>query len=1049
MNTQAREPREAEGATDPRVAAFRSGRLPELFHGVAQSSTIWKADPLDVPSIHDQARQAFDRILDRILDDSGLATPRMLLLLGQAGSGKTHLMRVFRDLVQGTGRGYCGYMQMTAATDEYDRYILNSLIDSLDKPYDDGRSDATGLKRLSTATAELVSGMNSKLARLREGDLEQAEIDDLVITITDAIVVDPRFESIDHHLIQVLLHYQSNAPAIKSRVLKYLRCEELTPRDVERLGGVPWRNYSGAASRMVRLLGQLMWVAQRAPLVLFVDQLEDRFDAADAPQQFRRLIGMLCDVVSHVPSAVVVVSCLEDLFVQFQKTLTRPQAGRLTARPGPITLAGACDQRQVEELVARRLRYLYESAGIEPPADDPTYPIPRAFLATLAGMGVREVLEQVDRFREGLRDGPKPPGTPQPAEPVGVVPLEQVWDVFRASAQVPDDDLELAKSLAKALAWCSDEFAPAESVAARRRDRLIEVDQVRRDQSRRQMLVGVCDRSAQGGGLGKQIKELEQSRGERSIVMVRSTDFPASSKTKVACEIARLIAAGARAVVIENSDWRAMSAMEAFRGRHAQDPRFSGWLKEFRPLTGLISIRRILDLDAHPGDELKPAPTPITANPEPRALVSPPFEPPDSSASLLLGQINDSQGQPLGIEPESLTRHAAFLGSSGSGKTTAALAVIEQLLLQGVPAILIDRKGDLCSYARPGMGLRDGLDEADQARGRRLRARLEVALYTPRRPDGRPLSIAAVPAGLGALPAHDREQAAKSAAAAIAGMMNYSERESDQSRLAILIRAIDLISRENPESPVPIESLIDFIAEPDRALLDAIGRLDSKHFDPLVQNLETLRHHRGDLLSAQGETLDVEAMLGLGTGPGLNKTKLSIVSTRFLGTNQDIQFWVAQFLMAVGRFIARAPSDRLRAVILFDEADLYLPAASKPATKAPMENLLRRARSAGLGVMLATQSPGDLDYKCRDNIHSWFVGQVREKNSIDKMKPMLADCRFNAAAKLANQKAGEFLLMRDGQATPFRSSRCLVDPAQVAEDDIAVLARGTIPTAAY
>ena len=103
----------------------------------------------------------------------------------------------------------------------------------------------------------------------------------------------------------------------------------------------------------------------------------------------------------------------------------------------------------------------------------------------------------------------------------------------------------------------------------------------------------------------------------------------------------------------------------------------------------------------------------------------------------------------MAIDPAELTRHAAFLGAPGSGKTTLALGIVEQLLLQGIPAILVDRKGDLCSYARPGMGLRDGLDGPLAGRAERLRDEVEVALYTPRRSDGRPLSIAAAPAGLG------------------------------------------------------------------------------------------------------------------------------------------------------------------------------------------------------------------------------------------------------------------------------------------------------------
>ncbi len=205
------------------------------------------------------------------------------------------------------------------------------------------------------------------------------------------------------------------------------------------------------------------------------------------------------------------------------------------------------------------------------------------------------------------------------------------------------------------------------------------------------------------------------------------------------------------------------------------------------------------------------------------------------------------------------------------------------------------------------MGLRAELDGPLAERGARLRRDVEVALYTPRRFDGRPLSIAAVPAGLGGLPAHDRTEAARFAASALAGMMNYGDGKRDQSCLAILGRAIDLLCQENPQAPVSIEELIRFIDEKDSSLINEVGRLDVKLFDRLVQDLETLRLNQGDLLAARGEPLDVEALLGLGRHAVSGKTRLSIISTKFLGSNQDVQFWVAQFLMEVGRWISRSP----------------------------------------------------------------------------------------------------------------------------------------------
>jgi DNA helicase HerA-like ATPase len=133
----------------------------------------------------------------------------------------------------------------------------------------------------------------------------------------------------------------------------------------------------------------------------------------------------------------------------------------------------------------------------------------------------------------------------------------------------------------------------------------------------------------------------------------------------------------------------------------------------------------------------------------------------------------------------------------------------------------------------------------------------------------------------------------------------------------------------------------------------------------------------------------------------------------------------------------------LQAALLFDEADLYLPALRQPPTKEPMEDLLKRARSAGVGLLLATQSPGDFDYKGRDNIRAWFVGRVKESTALAKMKPMLSDCRVDVAAKLPTQEPGQFHLLRDGSVTALRAALCAVPPEQLPEEEILALARET------
>jgi len=1057
---------------DPRVAVFCSSLHPGLFHAVAYGTDIWRRDPFDVESIHGSVRESFAQMVSRVCQPTALPSGRILLLLGDSGSGKTHLMRAFRNRVHSSHRGYCGYMQMTAFTSHYGRYVLNNLIDSLDKPYYEPESSGTGLMRLSTALARSITADDSSrlgLDQLREQELDQKSLDQIVGDLADRIILDDRFKTIDVYLTQALLYLQYDDPRIKARVLRYLRCEDLTPHDRQLLGGIVPCTYPDAPHWVIQRLGELMWALEGVPLILCVDQLEDMFDMEDAPTRFRRSLATLCDIISRLPSSIVVISCLQDYYEKLKGYLVKPTQDRIQGSRGPIGLKAQRESDEIVRIIAERLKFLYQSANVPLNVDDTTYPLPEALVRQLAGMRTRDVLNECQVYRDRcVAEGRLVP-YPFDGELTSLPPpnhtIEQAWNEHRAivSPVVPTDETELARVLCGTIGACSRELETGHEFLAEADGRFVPVEIHDRDDSVERILIGVCNKAAQGGGLGRQLEELVKRAGEHTVVVVRSTAYPSNPKTVVAQLLGTLITGGGRPVVVEDSDWRTMLAFESFREKHGSAATFGSWQTLTRPLTSLDSLRAILDLDRLTRGSVaaglcvrvdvkrdgraadRRSATALIVHPgsasatEPSASFSPPI-------SLVVGKTTDRRTEEVSLADGELTRHAAFIGAPGSGKTTVALGLVEQLLLQGIPAILIDRKGDLCAYARPGMGLRDGLDGPLAERGEQLRRNVEVALYTPRRSDGRPLSIAAVAAGLGALPDLERRQAARFAASALAGMMNYGDRKQDHSLLAILGRAIDLLSQEHPQDPVPIESLLSFIGDQDSSLVNEVGRLDVRLFDKLVQDLETLRLNHGDLLTAKGEPLEIEALFGLGRHAKPGKTRLSIISTKFLGSSQDVQFWIAQFVMEVGRWISRAPAPdgKLQAVLMFDEADLYLPAVRQPASKEPMEHLLRRARSAGLGLLLATQSPGDFDYRCRDNIRTWFVGQVKETNSLAKMKPMLSECRVDVAARLPGQTTGQFHLIRDGVVMSLMADPSAVDPRQIPEDEILSLARRTL-----
>lgn len=464
------------------------------------------------------------------------------------------------------------------------------------------------------------------------------------------------------------------------------------------------------------------------------------------------------------------------------------------------------------------------------------------------------------------------------------------------------------------------------------------------------------------------------------------------------------------------------------------------------PPLGLIAAAPMLSSSTR-----KPTPpggTPVPTGLQPHRRTVTPTPVPPGPREVLTGplQLGVSEGlltQPVAIDPEDLTRHTAFLGGTGSGKTTLALNVVEQLLLRGIPTILVDRKGDLATYARE-----SSWQEPLQAlslleRRRLLRERVEVALYTPGRSDGRALAIPVVPRGLESLSQEEREQGVQQAADAIAGMLEYRSSPNDKAARALLAQALRLLVQQPLGRELTLEMVQQFVASQDAALIQESEGIPERIFAKLAQDLGVLRLTIRPLLATGGERLDLEELLGRGAAGSPGRTRLSIISTKFLGDNSRVLFWVSQLLLETNRWASQHPASRLQAALLFDEADLYLPATSKPATKQPMEDLLKRARSAGVGVMLATQSPGDLDYKCRENVRTWFVGQVKEENALKKLQPMFTEARVDADARLPGQKQGQFHMLRDGQVKQLKADRSVMRTEQLSEDEILKLARQT------
>ncbi len=1058
--------------TDCRLEAFLSPDAPDVFHGVVQANQIWHRDPYDVTTIHTDARTTFHELLARAAaaegsgPEEGAPSGRTLLMLAESGAGKTHLMRYFRNVVHESGAGYFGYLELASPSEDYGKFILSNLIDSLNQPFEPN-GETTSLVTLANAVAETPRTMSMPvmlkghhrdklLDALRSWDWDavgQKYLRRAVMRATKLILGESGFQDVDPNVLGALLYLQVQDHMVKSAVTRYLRLRPLSAMQGEAVRALARPECGLTPVEMIGELAKLMWACEQRILVLCVDQLDQLLNLPDSVGLLRSALGAVLNIASVVPRSLIVLSCVDNDYEVVRKQLDQFMRSRIEQPPSPLKLGSLLESRdQVCELVSQRLSVLYETMGCEPDGQNPTYPIPEAELDKCVRMRARDVLMLCKGFQEtAKRTGTIPEGfdgqIPTPAEEPVVEETERIecdWQghLTNWTGELPADEEGQAALLRRALESCHEELELPAPIQPTIDGRFVECEG-----GAERMLIGICNKNPQGGGLYRQIRGLEDAARGRTIVIVRSAEFPKSAKSQVSNQIGELIQLGARRALVEDTDWRAMAALPSFCKEHASDSALTEWRKKSRPLTRYQSMQRILGIGpfgqpstlfagrATLRKDVEPWPEPIPVDPAPPPPKKPVLQ------NLLVGRREGLTGGDVLLKPGELTRHAAFLGQTGSGKTTVAMNLIEQLLLGGIPVVLVDRKGDLFNYANPQAWEGEAPTPELTERRHRLQDAVDIHAFTPGHGGGRPLAVSIVPEGTHLLPARERDMIAKMSAASMGRIMGLKNSLRDQASLGILRKAIFLLTEINDPEEILLEEIIELVGGPDSSLVNQVGEFDQKHYKHLHEVLMTLRLTREELFRLEGERLNADLLFGAGRYKRPGKTRLSILNTKFLGDQFNQEFYIAQFLLELRRWVSKNPSTELQAVVMFDEADVYLPASSKPATKEPMEDLLKRARSAGLGLFLATQSPGDLDYKSRENIRSWFLGRIKETTALKKVAPMLTQSGIDGADRLPGQGIGQFHLVREGKAERVRAGRSAIALDQLSEAQILAIAR--------
>ncbi|GAA1886288.1 ATP-binding protein [Asanoa iriomotensis] len=1040
------------------------------FNWAPTPDDVWRQPTFHVEGLHQDALRV---ILDSFEEaqHTSDSSPVGVALLGQRGSGKTHLLGSVRAHTQAAG----GYFFLVSLLDAsaFWRSVAQSVLDGLNRETAEQDSQLrTFLRRL----ADLV-GAPRAVRRAVTGESE------LTRPILDAFV-----DLLRKHNRQVGVDCQDTARALVLEAAEKTSdqdvgheflCanDELEPGERAAWG---MRRARRSAQEIVRDVSRLL--ALTGPTVIAVDQIDLLINQAAksldgetrlewrAALLLEQIAGGLMSLRETTRRTLSVVACLDESWhlVKTQATDTVQDRFREAVQLRQI---GSAELGR--ELIARRFAAPFADQGFTPP--HPTWPVRPSAFAEAVQFTPRELLRTIDtHVRACLRAdtvsemhrlvhtnsaGPAPEAAERPADGE-LAALDARYAALRAEADpAPALDAATEDTVVPALleagltAWIASRDGslygldphPGTKPALHGRLRR-SLDERTEDEehwafraigSRHPVaaLNRIRNASTAAG--------LTEGVAKRKLFFLRNEPWSGGARTTEVVET--FARAGGQTLPFPESDVAALVALrELIRERGYETLR--PWFVARRPTDEITFLVAALSgADAPVGEASVPAPdgppdpvpphvpaevaaadaggavvrvlrpAPAAEGERAEGVPRPGFDP----GSVTLG-VSVHDGQPVDVGLAALRRHAAIFAGSGSGKTVLIRRLVEECALRGVSSIVLDPNNDLARLGDPWPEPPAHWDQAESARAAAYHRGTDVVVWTPRRSAGRPLSFRPLP-DLASV-ADDEDAFAAGVDAAVASLAPRANVDGGTAKArignAVLREALTAYAREGGGD------LREFVAYLTR-LPRRASQLDNapKIANDIAQLLRATMVS-DPLFGGEGEPLDPGELFR--PAPG-HRARVSVISFVGLPDDGQRQSFVNQLQLALFAWIKQNPAgDRpLGGLFVMDEAQTLAPSGAMTACTQSTLALASQARKYGLGLVFATQAPKGLHNRIPGNAATQLFGLLNSPTQIAAAKEM-ARAKGSDIPDVARLRPGHFYAAVDGaEFGKLRAPLCL------------------------